>query len=70
MIVNHLFEAGAPVSAQQIAAGLDRTPLDLASVYRNLETLEEHGVVRHFHAGHGPGRYVLVGGGETRVPGL
>ena len=64
MIVNHLFEAPAPVSAQQIAAGLDRTPLDLASVYRNLETLEEHGVVRHFHAGHGPGRYVLVGGGE------
>lgn len=64
MIVSHLFEADAPVSAQQIAAGLDRTPLDLASVYRNLETLEEHGVVRHFHAGHGPGRYVLVGGGE------
>jgi Fur family transcriptional regulator, ferric uptake regulator len=64
MIVNHLFEVDAPVSAQQIAVGLDSTPLDLASVYRNLETLEEHGVVRHFHAGHGPGRYVLVGGGE------
>jgi Fur family transcriptional regulator, ferric uptake regulator len=64
MIVNYLFEAEGPVSAQQIAAGLDRTPLDLASVYRNLETLEKHGVVRHFHAGHGPGRYVLVGGGE------
>jgi Fur family ferric uptake transcriptional regulator len=63
MIVNCLFEAGAPVSAQQIAAGLI-APLDLASVYRNLETLEEHGVVRHFHAGHGAGRYVLVGGGE------
>jgi Fur family ferric uptake transcriptional regulator len=64
LIVDYLFEVTAPVSAQQIAAGLDRTPLDLASVYRNLETLEEHGVVRHFHAGHGPGRYVLVGGGE------
>jgi Fur family ferric uptake transcriptional regulator len=64
MIVNFLFEASAPVSAQQIAAGLDRTPLDPASVYRNLETLEEIGVVRHFHAGHGPGRYVLVGAGE------
>ena len=64
MIVSYLFEADAPVSAQQIAGGLDRTPLDLASVYRNLETLEEHGVVRHFHAGHGPGRYVLAGGGE------
>jgi Fur family ferric uptake transcriptional regulator len=65
MIVNYLFDVGAPVSAQQIAAGLDRTPLDLASVYRNLETLEEQGVVRHFHAGHGAGRYVLVGGGES-----
>ena len=64
VVVNYLFEAGAPVSAQQIAAGLDRTPLDLASVYRNLETLEEQGVIRHFHAGHGAGRYVLVGGGE------
>jgi Fur family ferric uptake transcriptional regulator len=64
LIVDYLFEADGPVSAQQIAGGLHRTPLDLASVYRNLETLEEHGVVRHFHAGHGPGRYVLAGGGE------
>jgi Fur family ferric uptake transcriptional regulator len=59
LIVGFLFEAGAPVTAQQIAIGLDRTPLDLASVYRNLERLEAIGVVRHFHAGHGPGRYVL-----------
>jgi Fur family transcriptional regulator, ferric uptake regulator len=64
LIVNHLFDVDAPVSAQQIAVGLDSTPLDLASVYRNLETLQEHGVVRHFHAGHGPGRYVLIGGRE------
>jgi Fur family transcriptional regulator, ferric uptake regulator len=59
MIVDFLFEASGPVSAQQIAIGLDRTPLDLASVYRNLEKLEEIGVVRHLHAGHGPGRYAL-----------
>lgn len=63
LIVSFLFEARGPVSAQQIAKGLDRTPLDLASVYRNLEKLEEIGVVRHFHAGHGPGRYVLIRGG-------
>ncbi len=37
------------------------TRSDIASVYRNLETLGELGLVRHFHAGHGPGRYVLVG---------
>jgi Fur family transcriptional regulator, ferric uptake regulator len=64
MIVNYLFEVGGPVSAQQIATGLGRTPLDLASVYRNLETLEAQGVVRHFHAGHGAGRYVLASGDE------
>jgi Fur family ferric uptake transcriptional regulator len=64
LIVDFLFEVGSPVSAQQIATGLDRTPLDLASVYRNLETLEEVGVVRHLHAGHGAGRYVLIGDSE------
>lgn len=66
IVVHTLFAAEGPVSAEEIAAGLDgdRTRLDLASVYRNLETLEELGVVRHFHAGHGPGRYVLAGGGE------
>lgn len=62
VIVNYLFDVDGPVSAQQIASGLGETPLDLASVYRNLETLEEHGVVRHFHAGHGAGRYVLASG--------
>ena len=30
---------------------------DLASVYRNLETLEDAGLVRHMHLGHGPGLY-------------
>jgi Fur family ferric uptake transcriptional regulator len=64
MIVHYLFEVGGPVSAQQIATGLGRTPLDLTSVYRNLETLEAQGVVRHFHAGHGAGRYVLASGDE------
>jgi Fur family ferric uptake transcriptional regulator len=32
-------------------------PSDLGSVYRNLETLEDLGLVRHVHLGHGPGRY-------------
>jgi Fur family ferric uptake transcriptional regulator len=62
-VVTTLFAAGGPVSAEQIAAGLDgsRLEVDLASVYRNLEKLEQLGVVRHFHAGHGPGRYELAG---------
>ena len=34
---------------------------DLASVYRNLDTLEEVGLVRHVHFGHAPGLYALSG---------
>ena len=56
-----LFAADGPVSAEEIAAGLGGrvTLTEISSVYRNLELLEQLGVVRHLHAGHGPGRYVL-----------
>ena len=30
-------------------------------MYRNLERLEELGLVRHVHLGHGPGRYLPTG---------
>jgi Fur family ferric uptake transcriptional regulator len=30
-------------------------------VYRNLESLEQLGLVRHVHLGHGPGLYALAG---------
>jgi Fur family ferric uptake transcriptional regulator len=63
LLVEALYAAEEPVTAERIAAGLDgRLPCsDLASVYRNLETLEAHGIVRHFHLGHGPGRYAPAG---------
>ena len=42
--------------------GADRAAVGprLASVYRNLETLERNGLVRHVHLGHGPGLYALL----------
>jgi Fur family ferric uptake transcriptional regulator len=54
-----LFAADHPLSAEEIASGAGglAAPSDLASVYRNLETLEALGLVRHVHLGHGPGRY-------------
>jgi Fur family ferric uptake transcriptional regulator len=63
MVLAALLEARRPVSAEEIAAGLDGAlpASDLASVYRNLDTLGELGLVRHFHVGHGPGRYALAG---------
>ncbi len=63
LVIEALFAAGGPATAEDLAAGLDgRLPeSDVASVYRNLETLEALGIVRHVHLGHGPGRYVLSG---------
>ena len=51
-----LLAAEAPLTADEIAGDAD-----LASTYRNLETLESIGMVRHIHLGHGPGRYELTG---------
>jgi Fur family ferric uptake transcriptional regulator len=61
LILEDLFGADGPVSAEYVAK---RVHLDVASVYRNLETMERHGLLRHVHLGHGPGLYVLVGRGE------
>ena len=63
LVLEALFAADGPVTAEAIADGLgDRLPRsDLASVYRNLDTLEEIGMVRHFHLGHGAGLYALAG---------
>lgn len=63
LVLEALYEAGGPLSAEEIAArtGGRGRPSDPASVYRNLEKLEEVGLVRHFHAGHGPGLYVRSG---------
>jgi Fur family ferric uptake transcriptional regulator len=61
LVLEALFAAAGPVSAEEIALRLDLVP---TSVYRNLETLERHGLVRHVHLGHGPGLYALVGDSE------
>jgi Fur family transcriptional regulator, ferric uptake regulator len=64
LVLEALFAAGEPVTAERIAAGLDgRMPRsDLGSVYRNLETLERVGVVRHVRAAHGAGLYAIARG--------
>ncbi|MGH2858057.1 MAG: Fur family transcriptional regulator [Solirubrobacteraceae bacterium] len=58
LVLGALFTAQEPTSAAQLARALS---LDESSVYRNLELLEQRGVVRHLHLGHSPGLYVLVG---------
>jgi Fur family ferric uptake transcriptional regulator len=61
-----LYAADGPLSAEQIAAGVGgRVPeSDLASVYRNLETLTRLGIVRHVHLGHSPSLYAIASAGD------
>ena len=62
VVLEALYATDAPLSAEQIADGIGKLPAsDLASVYRNLETLERLGLVQHVHLGHGAGRYVRAG---------
>lgn len=61
LILKALFAAEQPMSAETLARDLE---LELTSVYRNLETLERHGLIQHVHLGHGAGLYALVGRGE------
>lgn len=62
LLLAALFAAERPLSAEELAAGAggQLPPADVASTYRNLDVLEAAGLVRHFHAGHGPALYVLA----------
>jgi Fur family transcriptional regulator, ferric uptake regulator len=57
LVIEALFGADGPVAASELA---QRLSLEESSVYRNLEVLEQHGLARHVHLGHGPGLYVLA----------
>lgn len=64
IVLEALFAAREPVSAERIAAGLGGrfSSQDVASVYRNLQRFQALGLVRHLHLPHGAGLYVLAVG--------
>jgi Fe2+ or Zn2+ uptake regulation protein len=57
-----LFESDRHLSAEELAAEVhERSPdVHLSTVYRNLEELQNLGVVAHTHLGHGPVTYQLA----------
>lgn len=57
LVLEALFAADGPVAASDLAREL---AIDESSVYRNLEVLEHHGLIRHVHLGHSAGLYTLV----------
>ena len=66
LVLEALLAADGPMSAEQIAEGIGgRVPCsDIGSVYRNLQALDDIGLVRHVHLGHGPGLHALAVAGE------
>ncbi|MCW5558680.1 MAG: transcriptional repressor [Verrucomicrobiae bacterium] len=53
-----------PLSNREIHAALGKQSCDLATVYRNLHTLEAMGLVRRFDLGDGTARFELIAEGE------
>lgn len=66
VLLEALFAADGLVSAEYLAEGMDGRIMrsDVSSVYRNLELLEQLGVVCHVHLGHGAGLYALERSGH------
>ncbi len=62
LVLEALFAADGPVAAGDLARELS---IDESSVYRNLEVLEHHGLIRHVHLGHSAGLYTLVSEDEV-----
>jgi Fur family transcriptional regulator, ferric uptake regulator len=62
LVLEALFAADGPVAASDLAEQLS---IDESSVYRNLEVLEQQGLIRHVHLGHSAGLYARVGKEEV-----
>ncbi len=62
ILLQVLFDADGHMSAEALAEAVqERAPdVHLSTIYRNLEDLEELGVISHSHLGHGPSSYLLA----------
>lgn len=62
VLLEVLFEADSHQTAEDLAQAVQaRAPdVHISTIYRNLEDLEELGVVVHSHLGHGPATYQLT----------
>lgn len=63
VLLEVLFQSTGHRSAEELTAAVQRRAPDvhLSTVYRNLEELQELGVITHSHLGHGPATYQLAG---------
>ena len=61
LVLTALAEAGSHVTAAPLHRLVSRDHPDVSSssLYRTMDLLAEHGIVRHVHLGHGPAEYHL-----------
>ena len=58
LILEAVCESPGHVGAREIAAVVSRrAPIDLSTVYRNLQLLEDLGLIYHSHVGHSEAQY-------------
>jgi Fur family transcriptional regulator, ferric uptake regulator len=62
LLLDAIFQAGGHRTAEELAAVVQaRAPdVHLSTIYRNLDDLQELGIVVHAHLGHGPSTYHLA----------
>jgi len=62
LLLEAIFEADSHRTAEQLAADVRAKAPDvhMSTIYRNLEGLEDLGVITHAHLGHGPAIYHLA----------
>lgn len=61
-VVEALVSAGSHVTAEELHAMVTEQHPDISpsSIYRTMDLLAEHGIVRHVHLGHGPAHFHLA----------
>lgn len=61
-VVTALVALGSHCTAEDLErqVGADHPEVSTSSVYRTLDVLTRHGIVRHVHLGHGPAQYHLT----------
>ena len=62
LLLESIFEADGHRTAEELAQVVrEKAPdVHISTIYRNLESLEELGVIFHVHLGHGPATYHLA----------
>ena len=62
ILLEVLFSTDGHMSAEELALAVQTQAPDvhLSTIYRNLEELEQLGVISHSHLGHGPSSYLLA----------